>query len=35
LEIDSLANVLAVSVERHPTFYDASYAYLAKRKTLD
>ena len=34
LEIDSLANVLAVAIERHLTFYDASYAYLAEKDNL-
>lgn len=34
LEIDSLANVLAVAIERHLTFYDASYAYLAEKENL-
>jgi predicted nucleic acid-binding protein len=34
LEIDSIANVLAVAIERNLTFYDASYAYLAEKKNL-
>jgi len=34
LEIDSLANVLAVAIERCLTFYDASYAYLAEKENL-
>jgi predicted nucleic acid-binding protein len=34
LEIDSLADVLAVAIERHLTFYDASYAYLAEKENL-
>lgn len=34
LEIDSLANVLAVAIERNLTFYDASYAYLAEKEKL-
>ena len=34
LEIDSLANVLAVAKERHLTFYDASYIYLAEKENL-
>jgi len=34
LEIDSLANVLEIAIERHLTFYDASYAYLAERENL-
>jgi predicted nucleic acid-binding protein len=34
LEIDSLANVLVVAIERHLTFYDASYAYLAEKENI-
>jgi predicted nucleic acid-binding protein len=34
LEIDSIANVLAVAIERNLTFYDASYAYLAEKEGL-
>ena len=34
LEIDSLANVLAVAIERHLTFYDASYAYMAEKENI-
>src|SRR5450759_5251998 len=34
LEIDSLANVLAVAIERRLTFYDASYAYLAEKENI-
>ena len=34
LEIDSIANVLMVAIERHLTFYDASYAYLAEKENL-
>jgi len=34
IEIDSLANVLAVAIERHLTFYDASYAYLAEKENM-
>jgi predicted nucleic acid-binding protein len=34
LEIDSLANVLAVAIERQLTFYDASYAYLAEKENI-
>ena len=34
IEIDSLANVLAVAIERHLTFYDASYAYTAEKENL-
>jgi len=33
-EIDSLANVLAVAIDRHLTFYDASYTYLAEKENL-
>lgn len=34
LEIDSIPNVLAIAIERHLTFYDASYAYLAEKERL-
>jgi predicted nucleic acid-binding protein len=34
MEIDSLANVLAVAIERHLTFYDASYAYMAEKENM-
>jgi predicted nucleic acid-binding protein len=34
LEIDSLANVLDIAINRHLTFYDASYAYLAEKGNL-
>ncbi|MCJ7423454.1 type II toxin-antitoxin system VapC family toxin [Candidatus Bathyarchaeota archaeon] len=34
LEIDSLGSVLEVAIDRHLTFYDASYAYLAEREDL-
>jgi predicted nucleic acid-binding protein len=34
MEIDSIANVLMVAIERHLTFYDASYAYLAEKEKL-
>ena len=33
-EVDSIANVLEVAIERHLTFYDASYAYLAEKENL-
>jgi predicted nucleic acid-binding protein len=33
-EIDSLANVLAVAMERHLTFYDASSAYVAEKENM-
>jgi|SRR5665648_30739 len=34
IEIDSLANVLAIAIERHLTFYDASYAYIAEKENM-
>jgi predicted nucleic acid-binding protein len=34
LEVDSLANVLEIAIERHLTYYDASYAYLAEKLNL-
>jgi len=34
MQIDSLANVLAVAIERRLTFYDASYAYLAEKENI-
>jgi predicted nucleic acid-binding protein len=34
LEIDSLVNVLEIAIERHLTFYDASYLYLAEKENL-
>ena len=34
MQIDSLANVLAIAIERHLTFYDASYAYIAEKENL-
>lgn len=34
MEIDSLANVLALAIERHLTFYDASYAYMAEKENM-
>ncbi len=33
LEIDSLANVLCLAIERSLAFYDASYVYLAEEET--
>jgi predicted nucleic acid-binding protein len=33
-EVDSIANVLEVAIERRLTFYDASYAYLAEKENL-
>jgi len=34
LEIDSIANVLAIAIKRNLTFHDASYAYLAEKENL-
>jgi predicted nucleic acid-binding protein len=34
LELDSIADVLAVAIERNLTFYDASYAYIAEKHNL-
>ena len=34
LEVDSMADVLAISIQRGLTFYDASYAHLAETKKL-
>ena len=34
MEIDSLANVLAVAIDRRLTFYDASYAYIAEKENM-
>ena len=34
MEIDSIADVLAVAIERNLTFYDASYASIAEKKNL-
>jgi predicted nucleic acid-binding protein len=34
LEIDSIANVLAIAIQRNLTFYDASYAYLAEKENM-
>lgn len=34
LEIDLLAKILPVAIERDLTFYDASYAYLAEKEKL-
>lgn len=34
LEIDSIAGVLEVAIERNLTFYDASYAYIAEKQGL-
>ena len=34
LEIDSIADVLAIAIERNLTFYDASYAYIAEKQNI-
>ena len=34
MEIGSIASVLIVAIDRHLTFYDASYAYLAETEDL-
>ena len=34
IEIDSLPEVLALAIERHLTFYDASYAYIAEKENM-
>lgn len=34
MEIDSLADVLAIAIERNLTFYDASYAYIAEKQNV-
>ena len=34
MEIDSIADVLAIAIERNLTFYDASYAYIAEKQNL-
>ena len=34
LEVDSLAKVLEIAIDRHLTYYDASYAYLAEKENL-
>ena len=34
MEVDSIADVLAVAIERNLTFYDASYAYIAEKNDL-
>jgi predicted nucleic acid-binding protein len=33
-EIDSIADVLAIAIERDLTFYDASYASIAEKQNL-
>jgi len=34
MEIDSIADVLAIAMERNLTFYDASYAYIAEKQNI-
>src|SRR4030066_1546386 len=34
MELDSIADVLAIAVERNLTFYDASYAYIAEKQNM-
>ena len=34
MEVDSLADVLAIAIERNLTFYDASYAYIAEKQNV-
>lgn len=34
IEIDSIADVLAIAMERNLTFYDASYAFIAEKQNL-
>jgi predicted nucleic acid-binding protein len=34
LEVDSIANVLEIAIDRHVTNYDAPYAYLAEKQNL-
>jgi predicted nucleic acid-binding protein len=34
ITIDSIANVLAIAIERNLTFYDASYAYIAEKQNM-
>jgi predicted nucleic acid-binding protein len=34
IEIDSIADVLAIAIERNLTFYDASYAYSAEKQNV-
>jgi predicted nucleic acid-binding protein len=34
MAIDSVADVLAIAIERNLTFYDASYAYVAEKQTI-
>ena len=34
LEVDSMAKVLEIAIDRHLTYYDASYAYLAEKENV-
>ncbi len=34
MPIDSIADVLAIAIERNLTFYDASYAHIAEKQNL-
>jgi predicted nucleic acid-binding protein len=34
MDIDSIADVLAIAMERNLTFYDASYAFIAEKQNL-
>ena len=34
MDIDSIAGVLAIAIERNLTFYDASYAYIAEKQNM-
>jgi predicted nucleic acid-binding protein len=34
MAIDSVADVLAIAIDRNLTFYDASYAYIAEKQTM-
>jgi predicted nucleic acid-binding protein len=34
IELDSIADVLVIAIERNLTFYDASYAYIAEKQNM-
>ncbi len=34
MELDSIANVLTIAIERNLSFYDASYAYIAENSNV-
>lgn len=34
IQIDSIADVLAIAIERNLTFHDASYAYIAEKQNV-